>query len=165
MKGPEGSADDPVAALLGSLPHPADRARLNAEFAATIPSAEPELEAAVLRGILRSVLRPVPVVHEAAVRNARHEQGGPALPALAGRSARFERERPARIVAAVKECGRDAEADEARWRNAWQRALETQLPTPPAGYHWRRQRACFELGGGHTFRLWRRDLGYMPWSA
>lgn len=79
--------------------------------------------------------------------------------------AKFEGERPKKIVEAVLEWGRDAEIDEARAREAWD-ALMRSLPTPPEGYHWHEPHdGCFPMDVylEREFLLWSTKLlGYPP---
>ena len=76
--------------------------------------------------------------------------------------ARFETERPRKVIEAVLEWGRDAEADERREREAWER-LEKRLPAPPPGYGWVLMTGGLQMGGGsRAFILWSASLGYPP---
>jgi hypothetical protein len=75
---------------------------------------------------------------------------------------RFEAERPQKIVDAVMRWGRDAEADEIRAREAWERCL-ARLPAPPPGYYW--HRVTGGLGNCPPtcwFMLWNHEFGYPP---
>jgi hypothetical protein len=75
---------------------------------------------------------------------------------------RFEDERPRRIVDAVMQWGRDAEADEIRAREAWDRCI-ARLPTPPPGYFWHLMTGGVGTGPPSCwFMLWSHELGYPP---
>ena len=42
--------------------------------------------------------------------------------------------------------------------------LVGKLPTPPTGYFWAADNGGLQLPGWRSFRLWNRELGYMPHS-
>ena len=159
--------DESIEELLASLPDFDLRRRLNEEFLGSIPSSEPALRQAVIRGVWRCIDVPHPAPSRIKSKYGILSAGE--ARALWDRwtmdPTSFERDRPASVIDAVREYGKDREADEQMSQRAWRQAFDGQLPTPPPGYHWEMDYGGLRHPGLHhesyPFRLWHRDLGYM----
>jgi hypothetical protein len=158
------SIEDSLDRFLAALPNASRRHELTRAFHESLPSDAAELRRTVVHGVWQTVW----VSYDSPLKSQYGQLG-------AGKAARlcqlwrrdpdtFERTRPAAVVAAVRQFAEDEAVDQARFRLAWQQALDEQLPSPPPGYEWQPDNGGLRPPGMFTFRLWGCDMGFMPGS-